>query len=82
MQLESLHDQWHILLQHYALRSHLPNEFKIVHIICEASLAFFPSMQHSVHDDQEFPKRLMRLDATSLPCVPSSSAAFHVAKRN
>ena len=53
-----------------------------MHITCEGSLAFFPSMQHSAHDDQEFPKRLTRLDATSLPCVPSSSAAFHVAKRN
>ena len=30
---------------------------KAVHIIRTASLAFFPSMQHSVHDDQEFPKR-------------------------
>ena len=51
-----------------------------VHITCEASLAFFPSMQHSAHDDQEFPKRLTCLDATSLPCVPSSFVAFMLQK--
>jgi hypothetical protein len=36
-------------------------------------------MQHNVHD-QEFPKRLTCLDATNLPCVPSSSVAFMLQK--